>query len=292
MIRLYQSDCVTIRDWRCAGHDHCARSDEAAAAHEIALVRRGVFMKHVRGERVLADAGCAVFFQRDEPYRVSHPAGGDACTTIRLRADVLEDLLAARCPARAENRDRPFAATHVASHGASHLLHLRLYQALASGRCNDLMVDELVFDLCDSILGHVAPKPRRAPAPARASTVRAHRETVDGARVLLQRRMSSKVLLGDVAREVHCSPYHLARMFAREAGLPMHRYLNHLRLAEALARMIDGERDLTALALDLGFGDHSHFSNSFRRAFGQSPTQLRRGATARELRELSKNLQV
>jgi AraC-like DNA-binding protein len=218
-----------------------------------------------------------VFFRKDEPYRVTHPAGGDACTTIRLRGDVLRDWLAERDP-----------VTHVACNAPTHRLHLQLHHALASGRCDDLLVEEIVFDVCRSIL-----RRGRVPSgPARASTARDHRDVAHAARIHLHRHMGGKVLLGDVARAVHCSPYHLARIFAREAGMPMHCYLNHLRLSEAVARMDGGQRDLTALALSLGFGDHSHFTNAFKRAFGRSPGRFRRGSTARELRELSKNLQV
>ncbi|WP_348652834.1 AraC family transcriptional regulator [Polyangium sp. y55x31] len=41
-------------------------------------------------------------------------------------------------------------------------------------------------------------------------------------------------------------------------------------------RLLGGARDLTALALDLGFADHSHFTNAFRREFGCSPSAVRR----------------
>ena len=34
--------------------------------------------------------------------------------------------------------------------------------------------------------------------------------------------------------------------------------------------------DLTALALDLGFSSHSHFTAAFRRAFGRPPAEFRR----------------
>jgi AraC-like DNA-binding protein len=33
--------------------------------------------------------------------------------------------------------------------------------------------------------------------------------------------------------------------------------------------------DLTALAFDLGFSSHSHFSAAFRRAFGCTPSAFR-----------------
>jgi AraC-like DNA-binding protein len=47
-----------------------------------------------------------------------------------------------------------------------------------------------------------------------------------------------------------------------------------LRLARALIEVPHAD-DLTALALDLGFSSHSHFTAAFRRAFGQSPSTAR-----------------
>lgn len=289
--RLHASACVTITDHVCDGRDHGGRAEEAACEHAIAFVRRGAFWKHVRGETVLADANQVTFFQRDEGYRVSHPAGGDACTTFGLRPDVLRELLAVHDPAAGEDDDRPFRVTSAPCSSKGHLLHHQLYQRLACGPCEDLAVEEIALALCGAVLA-ASVRTRHRQMPARASTLRAHRETVEAAKVTLRRGIGRKIALDEVAQSVHCSPYHLARVFQREAGVPMHRYLNRLRLHESLARMQDGERDLTHLALSLGFVDHSHFTNAFRREFGQAPSHCRGAASARELRELSKNLQV
>jgi AraC-like DNA-binding protein len=91
---------------------------------------------------------------------------------------------------------------------------------------------------------------------------------------------------------VHASPFHLARVFRERAGVPVHRYLTRLRLRAALERLSDGADDLTALALDLGFSSHSHFTDAFRREFGRSPSDVRRDAGPRALREMSKDLEV
>lgn len=40
-------------------------------------------------------------------------------------------------------------------------------------------------------------------------------------------------------------------------------------------RMAEGRSNLTDLALDLGFADHSHFTNAFRREWGISPSEFR-----------------
>jgi AraC-like DNA-binding protein len=50
--------------------------------------------------------------------------------------------------------------------------------------------------------------------------------------------------------------------------------------------------NLTALAFELGFSSHSHFADAFRREFGRTPSEVRRNAGRRTLREMSKNLIV
>ncbi|MEO8177719.1 MAG: helix-turn-helix domain-containing protein [Deltaproteobacteria bacterium] len=64
------------------------------------------------------------------------------------------------------------------------------------------------------------------------------------------------------------------------------------RFAGALRRLSEGEANLSALALELGFASHSHFSDAFRQAFGLSPAQSRAAATADGQREMSKILEV
>jgi len=84
----------------------------------------------------------------------------------------------------------------------------------------------------------------------------------------------------------------MCRLFREQTGRTIHAYRTQLRLRTALSRLADGERDLTRLALDLGFADQSHFTNAFRRTFDVSPAVFRRSLSARLLRETSKILQA
>ena len=52
-------------------------------------------------------------------------------------------------------------------------------------------------------------------------------------------------------------------------------YLGRLRARLAAERLARGAPDLTELALDLGFADHAHFTNAFRREWGVPPSRLR-----------------
>lgn len=81
--------------------------------------------------------------------------------------------------------------------------------------------------------------------------------------------------LTDIARAVHCSAFHLARLFRRATGTTLHAFRGELRMTAALDRLADGERDLAGLALDLGFGSQSHFNAAFKRTFATVPGEVR-----------------
>jgi AraC-like DNA-binding protein len=53
------------------------------------------------------------------------------------------------------------------------------------------------------------------------------------------------------------------------------RYQLRLRLVRALAELPHRD-DLAALAYELGFSSHSHFTTAFRTTLGMTPSQYRR----------------
>ena len=76
------------------------------------------------------------------------------------------------------------------------------------------------------------------------------------------------------AAETRGSPVYLTQVFQQVEGLPLYRYLLRLRLARALD-LIPQREDIAALAQDLGFSSHSHFSAAFRQAYGMTPAEYR-----------------
>ena len=121
---------------------------------------------------------------------------------------------------------------------------------------------------------------------------REHADRAEAAKTFLASSLGERVTLDDVARAVHTSPFHFTRIFQERVGVPVHRYLTRLRLRAALERLAEGEDDLTALALDLGFSSHSHFADSFRKEFGKTPSEVRRLSSRRALREMRKILEA
>jgi AraC-like DNA-binding protein len=133
----------------------------------------------------------------------------------------------------------------------------------------DVTALQLVADVLESAFVHRGGGMRK---PKREGTDADHAERTEAAKIYLAASMSERITLDDVASAVNVSPFHLARIFQKHTGVPVHRYLTQLRLRASLERL-DG--DLTTVALELGFSSHSHFTDAFRREFGKSPSEMR-----------------
>ncbi|MEU3726998.1 AraC family transcriptional regulator, partial [Streptomyces sp. NPDC031705] len=118
--------------------------------------------------------------------------------------------------------------------------------------------------------GHLAPD---RVASGRPRTAQARRRLADDARAALGADVNQG--LDALATAVGCSPHHLSRVFRTETGTSLSGYRDRLRLARALDRLAEGERDLAGLAHDLGFSDQSHFTRVLRRTTGRPPGRLR-----------------
>src|SRR5262245_18161394 len=104
---------VSVHDVRCRSGRCGCTGEEQNRSDTIVFVRSGVFIKHVRGEKIVGDPATALFFTRGETYRVSHPGhDGDHCTSFAVAPSLLWEALAEFDPGAAERRDGLFPLTH------------------------------------------------------------------------------------------------------------------------------------------------------------------------------------
>ncbi|MCP4245950.1 MAG: helix-turn-helix transcriptional regulator [bacterium] len=290
---VYRSALCAIGDYRCRARNAAPGIEEVATDHSVVFSRSGLFVRHTGRQETVADPNHVMFFNSGDPYRISHPvAGGDDCTVFMPDPNVLAELIGAYEPDVADRPERPFSMALTPSNARVYLLHRRLLQHLDGGAPDTTAVDEVVLDLLAHLLGDAFGRRGQRAQSVRAGTRRSHRDTVAATKAVLTARSAERLPLNDIARGVHCSPYHLSRLFRHETGLPIHRYFNRLRLRRALERLAEGAPDLTALALAVGFSSHAHFSDAFRREFGHRPSQLRRRPAPDLLRQMSKNLKA
>lgn len=290
---LFRGGTVTVTDVRCRpGGCECG-AEEYSDVTTAVFPRAGAFVRHVGRQRILANCNHVLFFRAGETYRVSHPVpGGDDCTSLAFDRGVLADAVGRFDPAARDRPDSPVGVTHGPTHPGVSVFLQRLRQQFRSGDVDGLAVEEQAVFLLEAVLDGAYRVRGEVPVREKRLADTTRRERVEAAKGHVTRHFQSRLTLADIARAVHYSPFHLARLFRREVGEPIHRYLGRLRLGESLERLADGAGDLTALGLDLGFSSHSHFSTAFRQAFGVSPSAFRRNLTPARLTELSKNLKA
>lgn len=264
---------VALGDFRCHACAGTCSGDEVCEGDSIAFVRRGVFERRIGSQRSLGVANHAIFYPRGLVHRTSHPAdGGDDCTVLHLERALLDEVSAAVLGGGA-------GALPLDARPAPSALHLAQWRALRrceSGPADPVEVHERLLSLAACAVRTLARGEAPAHSPARPDTRRSHRDMAHDAARLLASRVAERWTLDRLADEACTSPFHLARVFKRELGTPVHRWLLGLRLREAVSRLAAGADDLTALALDLGFSSRGHLSDALRAEFGAAPSSLRR----------------
>jgi len=80
-----------------------------------------------------------------------------------------------------------------------------------------------------------------------------------------------------MARLAALSPSQFINRFKRLAGLPPYTFLLNCRVRAAKARLADTDQPITRIAQDLGFSSSQHLAMQFKREFGITPSQFRRG---------------
>jgi len=274
--RLHADDWLVVHDVRCATVPPVLDDVEATVTLDFVFPVSGGFVRHVgragHGRRVVGDVATALVFRPAEPYRVTHPrGGGDRSLSIGLRPLAVDDL--------GLRKDDLPDAVPTSIHAD---LLLRRWLALAG---NDEPDELEAFDIAAALVGH-ALDGGRGTGPLVADWA------ADAVRLELAADLGARVTMPELGRRVGLSPFHLARRFRAATGTSIHRWRRTLRVREALARIDAGERDLAALAVDLGFAHHSHLSNEIRAETGQPPSAFRRPPTGRDITRLRTILQA
>lgn len=145
------------------------------------------------------------------------------------------------------------------------------FLARAKVGVNPFWAEEQLATLLPQLLEHASDSAPRTRRPPTAGMRRLARDTD----ALLGSDFSRVETLTMLAKRLGVSASYLARAYRAATGRTLHGRIAQLRLAEALRRLAAGATDLTALALELGYSSHSHFTAEFRRHLGVPPSRFR-----------------
>ncbi len=265
--------------FRCpADHPNFAH-EGAIQAYEIVFPRTAVLIRRAGGKSFVADANLVTMYNRGQEYsRAALAAAGDNSDWYALDRATTLDIVRTVDPAIVDD-DRPLRFPFAPGSPPLYLRQRRLFERLRWAVASDgLLVEEEIVGIFAAAVSNAYAA--RGVTVARRSAGDA--DAVSLAQRLLSENLAESLSLQELARRVGLSMFHLARSFRRATGSTLHAWRLRLRLLAALDALSEHPKvDLTALALDLGFSSHSHFTAAFRRHFGKPPSALR-GEWARE----------
>jgi AraC-like DNA-binding protein len=267
---LLSTESLTLRNVQCTGTCRHRSAEECASTTQLVFPYRGLYLRHLGTDQAVADANHVLFFNAQEGYQVSHPLdGGDACLSLNLS----EALLAELAPKALLQADSyvAFGAQSQRIDARVQALVALLRHSLENGSIEPLEAEALVLTLVCRSLG---PRTSR-----QSAATHARRRLADRVKVLLASDLSRRWTLAEIGKDIGSSPVYLTQVFRQVEGIPLYRYQLQLRLARSLD-LIRHYDDLSALASELGFSSHSHFTSAFRQAYGKSPADFRRSSKA------------
>lgn len=269
---LFASEAIAIGSHRLPAHHPQFESYGPTSGFLVVFPRNSTMLEYADGERFVGSPAVAPLYNRGQEYRRRRiSAEGDHCDWFAIAPQVLREIVGRFDRAAAES-DRPLRFSHVAVAPREYLEQRTLVDALAE-RSDPLFVEETTLALVARLLA-------RAYTQRAGSVTRAQKDLAHAAASLISRTFARNLPLTAIAKRVGSSPFHLARAFRKTMGTTLHQHRTLLRLHASLSMLRDTSRDLSTIALDLGFSDHSHFTMAFRRRFGVTPSRYRARASS------------
>lgn len=255
---LFSSPTVNVGDFFCDPGQLPDSDLEIEPAFGVTFPRSGVYIHNTARGTIVIDPTVAVFRSAGDEQVTTHPSDlGDRNTELQFPPEVVAPLL--------DTHDRFRLQTAPISEKVT-ARHRRLLRRLHHGTVtNPLEIEEEALSLLGTV-HQIKPIVKVSHWQQRL---------VDETRQYLARRFREELDLGTVATAVGSSPFHLSRTFKRATGRSITEYRTALRVRFAIDRIAGGDDDLSRLAVEAGFYDHAHMTNTFRRSLGSPPSHLR-----------------
>ena len=98
--------------------------------------------------------------------------------------------------------------------------------------------------------------------------------------IMMEQHLADEVSIEMLASSVNLSRRQLERIFKQKAGMsPAHAY-DRVRMEHAKILLLQSRATTLEVALDVGFVNASHFTKTFKRVHGRTPSQVRSAGSA------------
>jgi AraC family transcriptional regulator len=240
--------------------------NSVSAEPHVIFPRTAAIIRQLGREPVIGDRNQILFYNPGQRFfRSPTSRNGDHCYYVELSSELM---------VRLSGGLRSFQFAFGPCQTSVFLLQRLAIRHLQGSSPDSTLAEQALTIAIASAIEH-ARTFHSLRARQREATRAAHREIVDQTKQLLIARFRERLTMAEVAASLGMSRFQLSRVFRSWTGFSLLAYRNQLRLRNALDRLADPSTRLPALAEELGFSNHSHFTAAFREAFGLLPSDLR-----------------
>lgn len=149
----------------------------------------------------------------------------------------------------------------------------RFYHELSSnGATAQLYCESLVVNLAVILLlRHSTASPATRILPSGGLSRNQARRVLE----YIESNLSCQLTLSKLSEIADLSVHHFARMFKQTVGVAPYRYVLERRLERAKMMLRSAKTSLVDISLSTGFDSQSHFTSTFRRMVGATPSEFR-----------------
>ncbi len=100
-------------------------------------------------------------------------------------------------------------------------------------------------------------------------------EIVDEVSKYIRFHLSETLTVEEIAGQIYLNPDYLTRIFRKETGEPLIKFIIRERMYMAAKLLTDTQLSVNSIALEVGYSDYSHFTKMFKQIYGITPTVYR-----------------
>ncbi len=272
---LLKREGFAVHDCVC----RCVRESPAAEnvfrANRVALMIGGSFHYESDFGATILGTGSMLLGRAGGGYRFTHvDDGGDRSVTFDFSDELLDEAKRLSDIKRSNRTNFSAVSIPASSHTAA-----ATAMALQALKINDADVwEELALQIATTAVGGAA---QLNTAPGRLShNARKHLSWTEERKIAsalrhIEAHHNQDCSLRVLADEAGVSVYRFLRLFKSLTSQTPRQYLVATRLRAAATRLIETRDKVLEIAYDVGFGDVSHFNQTFAAAFSTSPTRFR-----------------
>ena len=99
---------------------------------------------------------------------------------------------------------------------------------------------------------------------------------IENAIQYIEKNYQNPVSLSEISEHLHLNMCYFCSLFKTHVGMNFNQYLNDVRIKHAKQLIEKGEQSMIDIALEVGYNNPNHFSSTFRKVTGMSPSDYKR----------------